>query len=204
LFLYPFAGRNAHLGLASLLAWRASKIAPGTFSIAVNDYGFELLSGAERDWAAALPLLLEARDLEETREEVVESLNAAELARRRFRDIAQIAGLVANAHPGARKSARQLQASSSLFYDVFRKYDPGNGLLRQAESELLEDELDVRRLHEALTRMSARRLERVALKRCSPLAFPLLAERFRESLSTESFAARIERMLAELNRAADA
>ena len=204
LFLYPFAGRNAHLGLASLLAWRAARLTPGVFSIAVNDYGFELLCGAKRDWAADLPKLIEARSLEETREEVMESLNAAELARRRFRDIAQIAGLVVNGYPGERKSARQLQASASLFYDVFRKYDPENGLLKQAERELLEDELEVRRLHEALTRMNERRLTRVALKRCSPLAFPLLAERFRESLSTESFEARVARLIGELEAAADA
>ncbi|RTL79069.1 MAG: ligase-associated DNA damage response DEXH box helicase [Hyphomicrobiales bacterium] len=204
LFLYPFAGRNAHLGLASLLAWRAATIAPGTFSIAVNDYGFELLSASARDWAAELPRLIAAPGLDETRHDVIESLNAAELARRRFRDIAQIAGLVTTGYPGERKSARQLQASSSLFYDVFRKYDPENGLLKQAERELLEDELEVKRLHEALVRMNARRLDCVALKRCSPLAFPLVAERFRESLSTESFNARIERLLAQLNSAADA
>lgn len=204
LFLYPFAGRNAHLGLASLLAWRAARIAPGTFSIAVNDYGFELLSGAPRDWARDLPRLIEARSLDAIREEARESLNAGELARRRFRDIAQIAGLVVNGYPGERKSARQLQASASLFYDVFRKFDPGNGLLEQAERELLEDELDVGRLYEALLRMNARRLDRIALKRCSPLAFPLIAERFRESLSTESFNARIARMLAQLESAAGA
>jgi len=87
---------------------------------------------------------------------------------------------------------------------VFRKYDPGNGLLKQAEQELLDDELDVRPLHEALLRMTERRLEHVALERCSPLAFPLLAERFRESLTTEDFNVRIERMLAQLNSAADA
>ncbi len=204
LFLYPFAGRNAHLGLASLLAWRAAQIAPGTFSIAVNDYGFELLSATARDWVTELPSLIAARSLDETRDEVIESLNAAELARRRFRDIAQIAGLVTTGYPGERKSARQLQASSSLFYDVFRKYDPENGLLKQAERELLEDELDVRRLHEALMRMNARRLDCIALSRCSPLAFPLIVERFRESLSTESFNARIERLLSQLNSAADA
>jgi ATP-dependent helicase Lhr and Lhr-like helicase len=204
LFVFPFAGRNAHLGLASLFAWRAAQIAPGVFSIAVNDYGFELLSAAPRDWGAELPRLIAARSLEETRAEVIESLNATELARRRFRDIAHIAGLVVSAAPGARKTARQLQASSSLFYDVFRKYDPENGLLRQAERELLEDELDVRRLHDALSRMNERRLEHVALDRCSPLAFPLVAERFRESLSTESFNTRLERMLAQLNAAADA
>ncbi len=202
-FLYPFAGRNAHLGLASLLAWRAAKQAPGTFSIAVNDYGLELLSGAERDWAGDLTSLLAVGSRDETADEILASLNAAELARRRFRDIAQIAGLIVTGYPGQRKSARHLQASSSLFYDVFRKYDPANGLLGQAERELLEDELEIGRIHEALARINASRLQHVALARCSPLAFPLMVERLREKLSNESLVERVERMLKALNSAAD-
>jgi ATP-dependent Lhr-like helicase len=96
-----------------------------------------------------------------------------------------------------------LQASSSLFYDVFRRHDPDNGLLRQAERELLEDELDVRRLHAALVDMNACAFELRPLSRCSPLAFPLMVERLREKLSNETLARRIERMLSQLNAAAD-
>jgi ATP-dependent Lhr-like helicase len=204
LFLYPFAGRNVHLGLASLLAWRAGQASAGTFSIAVNDYGFELLSGAERDWAGDLPRLLDASvEMGELAAQVLGSLNAGELTRRRFRDIARIAGLVPSAHPGARKSARQLQASSSLFYDVFRKYDPENSLLRQAEREVLESELDIGLLREHLRRMRGRTLVHKALERCSPLAFPLMVEGFREKLSNEALTARISRMAAQLERAAD-
>jgi ATP-dependent Lhr-like helicase len=204
LFLYPFAGRNVHLGLASLLAWRAGQASAGTFSIAVNDYGFELLSGAERDWARDLPGLLDASSaMGELAAQVLGSLNAGELTRRRFRDIARIAGLVPSAHPGARKSARQLQASSSLFYDVFRKYDPKNSLLRQAEREVLESELDIGLLRDHLQRMRARTLVHKALERCSPLAFPLMVEGFREKLSNEALTARISRMAAQLERAAD-
>ena len=205
LFLYPFAGRNVHLGLASLIAWRAADRSPGTFSIAVNDYGFELLSAGARDWAAALPGLLDASaPIEGLTGEVAASLNAGELARRRFRDIAHIAGLVVSGYPGERKSARAMQASSSLFYEVFRKYDSGNGLLRQAEREVLEDELDVAKLRATLIRMESKILNVQALAQCSPLAFPLMVERFRESLGNEALAARIERMLARLNAAADA
>lgn len=202
LFLYPFAGRNVHIGMASLIAWRAAQKTPGTFSIAVNDYGFELLSADARDWAM-LPEWLAPRAGEELTREVLASLNAAELARRRFRDIAQIAGLVITAYPGQHKSLRRLQASSSLFYDVFRKYDPDNGLLRQAEREVLEDALDIARLAEGFERLRDREIVHVALKRCSPLAFPLMVERMRERLTNETLAARIERMTSQLERAAD-
>jgi ATP-dependent Lhr-like helicase len=204
LFVYPFAGREAHIGLASLLAWRAARDAPGTFSLAVNDYGFELLSGAPRDWAGPLPALLApAADLADLTGQIVESLNAGELARRRFRDIAHISGLVVAGYPGQRKNARMMQVSSNLFYDVFRKFDPTNGLLRQAEREVLEDELDVRRLQSILEGMSRRALNLRALARCSPLAFPLMVEGFREKLSNEALSARVERMLAALTLAAD-
>ena len=203
LFLYPFAGRHVHLGLASLIAWRAGQIAPGVFSLAVNDYGLEAISAGERDWAADLPALLDASlGLDELRRQTLASLNAGELTRRRFRDIARISGLTPAAHPQARRTARQLQASSSLFYDVFRKYDPGHALLRQAEREVLEAELDVKRIADNLSRMARKKLVITPLKRCSPLAFPLLVEGFREKLSNEDFAERVERMAAALEKAA--
>ena len=97
-----------------------------------------------------------------------------------------------------------MQASSGLFYDVFRKYDPTNGLLKQAEREVLEDELDVRRIQATLQRMSSRRLEVRALSRATPFAFPLMVQRMRERLSNETLSARIDRMVAQLEKAADA
>ena len=199
LFLYPFAGRQVHLGLASLLAWRAAQADAATFSIAINDYGLELLSAREVAWAERLPALLTVPD--DPRAllgEVLASLNATELSRRRFREIARIAGLIFQSHPGERQSNRQLQASASLYFDVFQKYDPDNRLLAQAESELLSQELDVQQLAAALRRMSAQRLVAVSLARPSPLAFPLMVERFREKLTNESLSDRIARMVADL------
>jgi ATP-dependent Lhr-like helicase len=199
LFLYPFAGRLVHLGLASLLAWRAARPAQATFSIAVNDYGLELLSAREIAWGDRLPELLATPDAPNALlAEVLASLNATEMSRRRFREIARIAGLIFQSHPGERQSNRQLQASASLFFDVFRKYDPGNLLLTQAERELLRQELDVEQLAAALRRMQGRQLAAVTLARPSPLAFPLLVERFREKLTNESLADRIARMVADL------
>ena len=201
LFVYPFAGRNAHIGLASLLAWRMAKDAPNTFSLSINDYGLELVSALP---VSADPLrngsLFTDTDL---LHDVLASLNSSELARRRFREIARVAGLVFTGYPGQPKSARQLQASSSLFYEVFSKYDPKNMLLTQAQTEVLSQELDIRRLAAALQRMRGQRVEFVELKVPSPFALPLLVERFREKLSTEKLQDRLERMLRDMERAAE-
>jgi ATP-dependent Lhr-like helicase len=134
--------------------------------------------------------------------DVLASLNAGELARRRFREIARVAGLVFAGYPGQPKSARQLQASSGLFFDVFRQYDPGNLLLGQAQQEVLRQELDVRELAQTLQRLRASRLLLKAVRKPTPLAFPLLVERFRERLGSEKLADRIARLLGELERAA--
>jgi ATP-dependent Lhr-like helicase len=206
LFLYPFAGRQAHLGIASLVAWRASRASAATFSMAVNDYGLELLSPQAIDWPALLSDGDAAAALfagDNLLPDLLAGLNAAELAQRRFREIARIAGLVFQGFPGEGRSARQLQASSGLFFQVFRQHDPGNLLLTQAEEEVLRQELEVDRLGEALARMRASRLTLQRLERPSPFAFPLLIERLREKLSTEKLRDRIERMLQDAERAAD-
>ena len=203
LFLYPFAGRNVHLGLGNLLAWRAAREQPATFSIAVNDYGLELLSASEVDWATRLPTLLApAASPDALLDEVLASLNASELARRKFRDIARVSGLIFNGTPDERKSSRQLQASSSLFYNVFRQYDPANELLLQADRELLQDELEIGRLTASLARMAGQQLVINALSQPTPFSFPLMVERLREQLSNETLADRIARMVAQLETTA--
>lgn len=205
LFVYPFAGRNVHLGLGSLLAWRAAREQPATLSIAVNDYGLELLSASEVDWATRLPALLApAASPDALLDEVLASLNASELARRKFRDIARVSGLIFNGTPDERKSSRQLQASSSLFYNVFRQYDPANQLLLQADRELLQDELEIGRLTASLARMAGQQLVIQPLSQPTPFAFPLMVERLREQLSNETLADRIARMVAQLETTAGA
>lgn len=205
LFLYPFAGRQVHLGLAGLLAWRATQPSDaerGTFSIAMNDYGFELLSAKPVDWHGRLAALLYVPERGQLLAEVLASLNATELKRRRFREIARIAGLIFQSHPGEQRSNRQLQASASLFFEVFQQYDPDNRLLAQAQQELLNQELDVRLLAATLARMQTQDLTLIEVKKPTPLGFPLLVERFREKLTNESLTDRIARMVGELERAA--
>ncbi|MHC8325260.1 ligase-associated DNA damage response DEXH box helicase [Pseudomonas sp. LB1P83] len=200
LFLYPFAGRQVHLGLASLLAWRVSQQQAVTFSIAVNDYGLELLSATDVGWSQVFnPGLLSPEHL---LEDVLASLNAGELALRRFREIARIAGLVFAGYPGAPKSTRQVQASSGLFFEVFKQYDAGNLLLAQAGEEVLREELDIHRLEQTLARINQLKLEMHQIKRPTPLGFPLLVERMRESMSSEKLADRIRRMVTDLEKTA--
>ena len=200
-YLYPFAGRHVHLGLASLLAWRLAREAPNTFSVSVNDYGFELLSAEPVDLAPLFDgRLFEATDL---LPDVLHSLNSSELAQRRFREIARVAGLVFTGYPGAPKSTKQLQASSSLFFEVFKKYDAGNLLLTQAESEVLSQELDIGRLRATLQRLAGLAIERIDLKAPSPFSLPLMIERLREKLTTEKLADRLARIVRDAERAAD-
>lgn len=199
LFLYPFAGRKVHSGLAQLLSWRLSKDDPNTFSLSVNDYGFEILAAKPPDLSAVTQGALFSSD--DLLHDVLASLNSGVLAQRRFREIARIAGLVFAGYPGAPKSMRQLQASSALFYEVFRKYDAGNKLLTQAEGEVLSQELELSRLAQALQRMASLPLELVDLPAPSPFALPLMVERLREKLSTEKLKDRLDRMLADAESA---
>jgi ATP-dependent Lhr-like helicase len=199
-FCYPFAGRMAHIGLGSLFGWRASRDQPGTFSISMNDYGFELLSARPFDWETLIAQgLFSPQNLEH---DILASLNASELSARRFREIARVSGLIYQGHPGQQKSARQLQASSGLFYEVFRKHDSENLLLAQADQEVMLQELELGRIRAALQRMSASRLVLTRPKKPTPFAFPLIVARLREKVSTEKLSDRVERMLADLEKAA--
>lgn len=198
LYVYPFAGRHVHLGLASLLAWRLARERPNTFSMSVNDYGFELVSADEFD----LKPVVDKRVFTTTKllHDVLASLNSTELAQRRFREIARVAGLVFSGYPGQPKSAKQLQASSGLFFEVFRKYDQGNLLLGQAEREVLSQELEISRLRATLARLLRKPVAFAELRHPSPMSLPLMVERFREQLTTEQLSTRLDRILKDMEQ----
>lgn len=194
LFVYPFEGRQVHTAMAGLLAWRIAQTLPITFSLAANDYGFELLSDTE--------ILLSGNELkrlfaiENLADDLRHSVNEKELARRKFRDIAVIAGLVFPGMPGAQKKARHLQSSAGLVYDVLEEVEPTNLLFQQATTEALSQELDFERLHEALVRIQQSRLVLTEPSRFTPFSFPIKVDSLREELSTEKLEDRIRKMQA--------
>ena len=197
-FVYPFEGRFINEVLAALCAYRLSRMQPISFSIATNDYGFELLSDIEIPLEDAL-----AEELLFTEENLLEdmnqSLNETEMAKRRFRDIASIAGLIFQGYPGKNITSKHLQASSQLLFDVFQQYDPHNLLIRQAFEEVMRVQLagkgpEESRLFETLRRLRNQQWVLKNIPYPTPLSFPLMIERLRESLSSEKLEDRIAKM----------
>jgi ATP-dependent Lhr-like helicase len=198
--VYPFEGRSVSEGLAALLAHRIAKQEGISFSIAVNDYGFMIHSDRvpSIDWDR-LHQWFSTDNLES---DLHASLNATEMWRRAFREIARVSGLVHQGVPGQPKSSRQLQASSSMVFDALREYDPANRLLRQASEEVSRDQMELERMRGALGRMLASKWLVRHLSRWTPFSFPLYVERIRDRVSSESLADRVRRAQAPLERAA--
>jgi len=195
-FVFPFAGRLVHEGLAALVAWRIASRRPSTLMLAANDWGFEV---AGRD-----PLAADARAWRQLfspanlLDDLLACLNGTEMARRHFREIARVAGLVS----GGRRSDRQTQASAGLIFDVLAEHDAENMLLAQARREVLEQQFEFRRLHEALERIAAQNIRIVETPRLTPLAFPIWAEFVQSRLTTQGWLERITDMARDLEAAA--
>lgn len=191
--MYPFEGRAVHEGMAALLAYRIAKIIPITFSIAMNDYGFELLSDQEIPLYEAIETdVLSADNLWQ---DIQASINSVEMARRRFRDIASISGLVFKGYPGQQVKERHLQSSSQLFFDVFNDYESHNLLLLQAYEEVMEFQLEEARMRSALQRINKQKIIITEPDKPTPLAFPIMVDRLsREKLSSEKLEDRVKRM----------
>jgi ATP-dependent Lhr-like helicase len=192
LFFYPFEGRLVHEGLSALIAYRLSKRSPISFTFAMNDYGFELLSDQ--------PIPIDENQIrelfgeEDLVTEIYASINATEMMRRRFREISVIAGLVFTGYPGQAVKNKHLQASGSLFYEVFQTYDPNNQLIKQAMEEVLLLKLEETRLRSVLQRIKSQEIIIKKLDRPSPFSFPIIVDWMREKLSSESLEDRIKKM----------
>ena len=192
LFLYPFEGRKVHEALAMLLAYRLSLLVPQTFNWACNDDGLELLSDQPISWERIEDSnLLSPNHL---MDDLSAGFNASELVRRKFRDVATIAGLVFQGFPGAAVKDRHLLTSTNLLLQVFQDHDPDNLLLRQAQDEMLSDQLEFGRLLQWLQGMPGREVIHCTLEKPSPLAFPLFVDRLRERLTSETLEDRLKRM----------
>ncbi|MCB0700108.1 MAG: ligase-associated DNA damage response DEXH box helicase [Chitinophagales bacterium] len=195
LFVYPFEGRLVHQAMASLLAYRISQIRRMTFTIAMNDYGFELYS--DQPIPVDEENIREIFSLENWYTDLQRSINNAEMGRRKFRDIAVIAGLIFQGFPGEQKRQRHLQNSSGLLYDVLVGNEPNHLLLQQAYHEVLTYEIESERLHKLLERIEQSKIVISRPEKLTPFCFPIKVDRLREELSTESLVDRIRRMQAQ-------
>lgn len=201
-FLFPFAGRAAHEGLGALIAYRLSQRTPITVTSVVNDYGIGLRSAdpivvAPGQWRTLLTS-------DHLIDDLIACLNSSNLARRQFRDIARIAGLVVPGFPGSKKPMRHLQASSEMFFDVFEEFDPDNLLLDQARREVLNAQLEIQRLRSALDRAAASSIVPITPKCLTPMSFPIWAEHLRATtLSSERWADMVQKMALRLETAAE-
>jgi ATP-dependent Lhr-like helicase len=196
-FVFSFAGRLAHEALGSVLAHRLTRARPMSTTATPTDYGIELLTGEPlpADEASWRSLLSQDRLLED----LLASLNTTELARRQFRDVARVAGLIFQAHPGERRPARQVQASSSMFYEVFTQFDPANLLLEQARRDMVEGQLEFERLRATLRAIEPMEIVIVRTAQLTPFAFPLWAESMRSVQATsEAWQDRVRRMALKL------
>lgn len=193
--LYPFEGRFVHEGMAALMAYRIAQIQPITFSIAMNDYGFELLS----DQPIPIEEAVETNMLgvDNLIADIQASVNSTEMARRKFRDIAAISGLVFKGYPGKPVKDRHLQSSSQLFFNVFHDYEGHNLLLRQAYEEVMDFQLEEARLRAALDRISQQKITIMYPDKPTPFAFPIIVDRLREKLTSEKLEDRIRKMALE-------
>lgn len=196
LFVYPFEGRLVHEAMAALLAWRMSRMMPITFSFVMNDYGFELLSDQP------IPLddsnAAELFSIDNLLNDITQSVNSMEMAKRKFRDIAVIGGLVFQGYPGEYKKARHLQSSASLLFKVFSEYEPGNLLLRQAYQEVFDQQMEEVRLRNTLTRISKGKIIIQFPKQLTPFCFPIKVDSMRENMSSEQLEDRVKRMQQQL------
>lgn len=196
---YPFEGRFVHEALGSLIGYRISLLQPISFSLAFNDYGFELLSDNPIDMQQVLDNDLFTTDF--LMEDLQKSINATEMARRKFRDIAVISGMVFTGYPKKGIKMKHLQSNSQLLFNVFRDYERENLLFQQSFRETFEHQLEEGRLRIAMERISNMTPKWQACSQPTPLSFPIITDRLsRERLSSEKLKDRIRKMAVKLAR----
>ncbi|RTL59433.1 MAG: ligase-associated DNA damage response DEXH box helicase [Sphingobacteriales bacterium] len=198
LFVYPFEGRLVHEAMAAILAYRISRITPITFSFAMNDYGFELLS--DKPIPVDDSNVYELFSPQNLLEDIQRSVNSTEMAKRKFRDIAVIGGLIFQGYPGEYKKARHLQSSASLLFNVFNEYDKDNLLLRQAYQEVMDQQMEEIRLRSMLQRIQQSNIIIKFPQQLTPFCFPVKVDSMREDLSSEKLEERVKKMTGQLEK----
>ena len=165
--LYSFAGRNANqtFGLLLTQAMEQQELMPLGF--VASDYGVAIWGlRAVIDAAALIKAALDAPAVDSW-------IAASQMAKRAFREVAVIAGLVERNHPGKRKTGRQVTVSTDLIYEVLKRHEPDHILLRATRADVETKIAEIDRLEEQLRHLPVKHLK---LQRVSPLAIPLMLE----------------------------
>lgn len=195
-FFFPFEGRMVHEILGALIAYRLSVSYPITLSIAMNDYGFELHSDQPIPIEEALEEdLFTEQSIEE---DILICINESEMAKRKFRDVATISGLIFQGFPGKPMKIKHLQSNSGILYGVFEDYDPDNLLLLQAHREVLEMQMEKDKILQAIRKINSQNIVLKSPGQFTPFSFPIMVDRLRASLSSESLEDRIAKMRAQM------
>ncbi len=197
-FFFPFEGRYVHEGMSALVAHRISKMQPISFSIAMNDYGFELLS--DQDIPIEEAIKNDVFSPDNLLEDISASMNDSELAKRKFWEIGQVAGLVFHGFPGEQRKTKHLRMSTSLMFDVFTEYEPGHLLIQQAFDEVMFFQLDEIRLRKVLMKIQNQEIVLNHTERFTPYAFPIFVDRLRGKLSSEKLIDRVRKMQQQLEK----
>ena len=193
---YLFEGYAVNEAISSLLAYRISLLKPITFTISVNDYGFELLSDQEFDRNIFLENNLLTKEY--LLDDLSKSVNISEMSRRKFREIAVISGLVFQGYPRRPVKTKHLQSGSQLFYDVFKEHEPENLLYLQAINETFDHGIESPRIQRTFEKIENLKIVWKDCKYPTPLSFPLITDRIRSKLSSESVEDRIRKMYLKL------
>ena len=193
---YLFEGYAVNEAISSLLAYRISLLKPITFTISVNDYGFELLSDQEFDRNIFLENNLLSKEY--LLDDLSKSINISEMSRRKFREIAVISGLVFQGYPRRPVKTKHLQSGSQLFYDVFKEHEPENLLYLQAINETFDHGIESARIQRSFEKIENLKIVWKDCKYPTPFSFPLITDRIRSKLSSESVEDRIRKMYLKL------
>jgi ATP-dependent Lhr-like helicase len=133
-------------------------------------------------------------------EDILHCINESELAKRKFREIASIAGLVFQGYPGKPTSFKHIQANSGLLFQVFEDYEPDNLLLKQARAEVLNQQMEQELVIEAVRKINRQSIQVRYPSQLTPFSFPILVDRLsRTSLSSESVEDKIAKILAQMD-----
>lgn len=192
LFIFPFEGRLVHEALAALLSVRMSSRSKVTFSFSVSEYGLEILAPA--DYQFKVDEMKEFLSLDNLTNDIQRSLNMTQLAKKQFRDIAQVSGLIQQNRAGEKRTMKNLQMSSSLLFEVFQNFEPEQPLYNQSFDEVRFFQFQESRLLSVLRKLQDMPFEYYKTMRPSPLAFPLIIERIGSLVSSETLQERLHRM----------